>query len=304
MDSMANVTSVNDLSLLTNVVWCDVPIHTSNGLITAKQMGSLKFYIKDSVSISRDIEILNVLYLPPSGGILLPVSTLLQLGFRPNFQLNILHDMVESKNFEFHCIDGLYFCPILPIKSSDSHVFSEASSSTIPDSRVSSVNVDYRSPRWSCQILKALFLEFDYARGPFYVDVLQNPTDRILKEFIKGDAFKAPLYGNSFFINMVFDPKFCIRMLEYLDTQFLLDPHNTVYGIFIIQGKNMPYNYLLNKYEQWGDVILAGTTNICTVPVREHFTKAKTLIVDGFPFAASSIACKKGNSEWKYEFQT
>ena len=34
MDSMANVTSVNDLSLLTNVVWCDVPIHTFNVLIT------------------------------------------------------------------------------------------------------------------------------------------------------------------------------------------------------------------------------------------------------------------------------
>ena len=50
----------------------------------------------------------------------------------------------------------------------------------------------------------------------------------------------------------------------------------------MIVGKNMAYNHLLHKYEQWGDVIPAGTTNICTVPVREHFTNAKTRIVDGF----------------------
>ena len=284
VDSMANVCSVNNLDYLIDIVDCKINISTSNGSFVCTKKGTFVFHIRDVTNELGVLYIKNTLFLPHSGECLIPLSMLVKLNFKMDMNENRMIDCFDHV-YKLHYKDGLYYLPIVLMSKKEmleqKSIIFPPNERSAPRANMSLMGVERRSPRWSCQILKGLFLNFDYARGPFYVDVLSNPNDYILKERIKGDAFSAKLHGDAFFINMVFDADFCERLLLYMEEQFVLDPHNTKYGVFIIHGKNQKYNYLLNSYELW-DCIPANTIPICSVPLREHFTKAKTRLVEGF----------------------
>ena len=219
VDSMANICSVNNLDRLIDIVDCDIKISTSNGPFKCTKKGTFVFQISTDTNKLGVLFIQNTLFLPSSGECLIPLSMLVKLNFKVDINNTRLVDC-DDHVYKLHYNDGLYYLPIVLMSKKEmlEHKLTifPPNEHSPPRTNTALMGVERRSPRWSCQILKGLFLNFDYARGPFYVDVLSNPGDYILKERIKGDAFAAKLHGDAFFINMVFDADFCERFLLYI----------------------------------------------------------------------------------------
>ena len=142
------------------------------------------------------------------------------MGFKIDFEeIVITHKSLGIASFPMFSHNGCFYVKINKVYDGSDDIGKHMQFASSTDSWI---DTDYeiedlaRNSSWDLQILPQIFDEFNFARGKFYIDALSEPSNSILDERIAGDAFKADLHGDSFWLHSLFDSTFTLDILRYM----------------------------------------------------------------------------------------